>query len=86
MGIGYSDKDGEPKLYDMNGHVLKNTDCEKDLGVFFDKSFKFDKHINTVINKANMILGIVKKTFECFDKVISPTQLHFQYCQKNHSK
>ena len=54
----------------MNGQILKSTHCEKDLGVKFDDSLKFDTHINEIINKANRILGIVRKTFECLDKQI----------------
>ena len=54
----------------MNGHHLKTTQCEKDLGVQFDESLKFDTHINSIINKANRVLGIVRKTFECLDKEI----------------
>ena len=40
---------------------------EKDLGVIFDPSLKFSKHINTVANKANRILGVIKRTFSYMD-------------------
>ena len=70
MGIGYKENDSRYTLYNMNGHTLKTTKCEKDLGVQFDDSLKFDTHINSIINKANRILGIVSKTFECLDKQI----------------
>ena len=43
-------------------------ECEKDLGVHFDKSLRFDHHINTIINKANRTLGIVRKTFDYMNK------------------
>ena len=36
---------------------------EKDLGIIFDKSFSFDVHIQSCINKANKIIGIIKRTF-----------------------
>ena len=69
MGVGYSEENQfQNTFYNMNGHVLKKTNCEKDLGVFFDDSLKFDKHINQTINKANCILGITKKTFDYMDK------------------
>ena len=36
---------------------------EKDLGVTFDKLLKFDVHIQNSINKANRVLGIIKRSF-----------------------
>ena len=68
MGVGY--KNDNPLCYNMNGQELSNSLCEKDLGVLFDKSLKFDQHINSIINKANRNLGIVRKTFEYMDKSI----------------
>ena len=67
MGIGYSEET-ENTFYNMNGQLLSMTNCEKDLGVFFDRQLKFEHHINNLVNKANRILGIVKKTFDCMDK------------------
>ena len=69
MGVGYTNSDGDI-FYNMVGHVSSMTECEKDLEVFFDKSLKFEKHINQIINKATRILGIVKKTFDYKDKHI----------------
>ena len=40
---------------------------EKDLGVIFDLSLKFSKHINTVANKANRILGVIKRPLAYMD-------------------
>ena len=68
MGVGYSQE--EKISYTMNGQVLSETSCEKDLGVLFDKSLKFDQHINSIINKANRNLGIIRKTFDFMDKSI----------------
>ena len=68
MGVGYSQD--IQTCYNMNGQVLSNSSCEKDLGVLFDKSLKFDQHINSIINKANRNLGIIRKTFEFMDKSI----------------
>ena len=47
--------------------TLASCDDEKDLGVIFDKGLTFDKHINTAINKANKILGIIRRTFTDLD-------------------
>ena len=53
--------------YDMGDHKLAHSDCEKDLGVHIDHKLSFEKHINETINKANKILAITRKTFECID-------------------
>ena len=48
------------------------TKCEeeKDLGVTFDKLLKFDVHIQNSINKANKILGIIRRSFSYLDAEI----------------
>ena len=40
----------------------------KDLGVFIDNKLNFEKHINYCINKANRVMGIVRKTFDFLDQ------------------
>lgn len=67
MGVGYTE-DNENTYYNMNGHSLATTQCEKDLGVYFDNALKFDHHINTIINRANRMLGIVRRTFSYLNK------------------
>ena len=52
----------------MEGQVLNNTKCEKDLGVHIDDQLNFKKHISFIINKANRILAIVRRTFDYMDK------------------
>jgi hypothetical protein len=39
--------------------VLENVESEKDIGVTIDRNFRFEKHIQTQINKANQILGLI---------------------------
>ena len=53
--------------YKMGDHILKNSCCEKDIGVYLDNNIKFDEHINQAVNKANRILAITRRTFECID-------------------
>ena len=50
--------------------VQKTSVCEteKDLGVTFDKDLSFDPHIDRVVNKANQMIGIIKRTFSYLDK------------------
>ena len=52
----------------MGQHDLARTECEKDIGVHIDNQLKFDKHISNIINKANRILAITRKTFEYQNK------------------
>ena len=53
-----------------NEHMLKETIAEKDIGVTFEKNLTFDKHMQEKINKANRIMGIIRKTFEFLDEEI----------------
>ena len=53
----YYMKEGDRKI------PLEQVTEEKDLGVTFCDTLKFDKHILNYLNKANKILGIVKRTF-----------------------
>ena len=39
--------------------VLENVESEKDIGVTIDRNFRFEKYIQTQINKANQILGLI---------------------------
>ncbi len=41
---------------------------ENDLGICFDNTLEFDKHINTKINKGNSISGLIYRTFQYLDK------------------
>ena len=50
---------------------LSATYEEKDLGVVFQRDLKFRSHISQKINKANSMLGIIKKTFNFLDQDIS---------------
>ena len=55
----------ESHEYSMGDHRLSQSNCEKDIGVYIDKNLKFDIHINNAVNKANRILAITRRTFEC---------------------
>ena len=43
---------------------------EKDLGVIFDPLLSFNGHVQAVINKANQMLGIIKRTFSYLDHTV----------------
>ena len=67
MGIGYMKDKEIYTTYEMDGHILKRSTCEKDLGVYIDDELKFDTHISNIVNKANRNLAIVRKTFDYMD-------------------
>ena len=54
----------------MNSSLLDKCSSEKDLGITFDESMKFDIHINTIIKKAHQMLGLIKRTFSYLRKDI----------------
>ena len=54
--------------YSINGNDLENLDSYKDLGVIFDSKLKFGLHINEKVNKANAMLGIIKRNFTDLSK------------------
>ena len=49
--------------YEMDGHILKRSKYEKDIGVNVDNDLNFNVHINSMVNKANRVMGIARKTF-----------------------
>jgi len=83
MHVGRTNKS---ELYDMGGILIKECDEEKDLGVTIDKSFKVGKQCATAAKKANVILGMIKRTFTCRNKKImlklykSLVRPHLDYC------
>ena len=44
--------------------ILVDSVCEKDLGIYIDDKLSFDCHISEVVNKANKILGLIKRNFK----------------------
>ena len=51
-------------------HKIAECSEEKDLGVIFDDTLKFDLHINAAIKKANSMLGLIRRNFKYIDKDI----------------
>ena len=49
--------------YTLNGKEIEKSTEEKDLGVLFDSSLEFERHITSVTKKANSRLGIVRRGF-----------------------
>lgn len=47
---------------------LKEVNSEKDLGVVIDNGLSFDEHLAEKVNKANKIVGIIRRTFLTLDE------------------
>ena len=50
-----------------NVNIMKCEE-EKDMGVVFDCMLSFDSHIQTVINKANRNIGIIRRICSCLTR------------------
>ena len=51
-----------------NSYELKKVTSEKDLGITFQQNMRYEEHISNTVNKANRLLGLVKRTFSHMDK------------------
>ena len=47
--------------YSLNGEPLQRVELIKDLGIYFDEKLSFKNHYSYIINKANSMLGFVKR-------------------------
>jgi len=65
MRIAISDR--SPLIYMLDGEQLNVVSHQKDLGIVVDHQLKFHQHTTSVASKANRVLGIISKSFECFD-------------------
>ena len=71
MHIGNKDDQSRENYFMFDGQTkitIEECDQEKDLGVIFDETLIFDKHINSAINKANKMLGLIKRTFNYLNR------------------
>ena len=48
--------------YKMSNKDLENTSYIKDLGIIVDENFHFSHHIIDEVNKANQVMGIIRRT------------------------
>ena len=56
--------------YSMDGVTLETVHEEKDVGVFMEYDLSFKTHINTKINKANSVMGVIRRSFSHLDSSI----------------
>ena len=57
-------------LYDSTGKEvdLEKSEGEKDIGVFVDDQLTFSRHIQQQANKANSIMGLIRRTYSYLDE------------------
>ena len=73
------------KVYDKE---IEHVDIEKDLGVFMDSELSFHDHVTKKENKANSLVGIIRRCFsfidiDTFKKLyISFVRPHLEYGQE----
>ena len=51
----------------MNNRILGNKSELKDLGILIDEHLKFSNHIAEKVDKANQIMGLIRRTFVHLD-------------------
>ena len=70
LHVGKNNKNSDYTLSTENGENIQITVTqeERDLGVVFDQALSFDTHIHNSVNKANKMLGLIKRTFCYLDK------------------
>ena len=66
---------GEPdrRVYTLENNtgsplILLNSEEERDLGVIIDSKLKFEDHITKKVNKANAIMGAIRRSYKYLDE------------------
>ena len=56
--------DFEYKIKDKDGNLqaLHKDTKEKYLGIWFQNNLKCDEHISNIVNRANRLVGLIKRT------------------------
>ena len=73
--------------YTIGPSELEHVFSEKDLGVTFDTDLTFEEHITSKINKANAIMGLIRRSFSFLDKTffkklyVTFVRPHLEYAQ-----
>ena len=68
---GYIRHETVYQMRDQNNVVfdIPSSEEEKDLGITFEKSLKFNKlHVLNVVNRCKKLIGLIKHTFRYMDK------------------
>ena len=61
--LGHAPRSTKPPSKLHHGATTLATTSEKDLGVCVDTELTFEKHIDTVVNQANRMLGLILRSY-----------------------
>ena len=68
MHIGHSNPQHEYVMYSGGPPIMLDTTTnEKDLGVHVDANLTFEHHVEDVVNKANRMLGMIRRAYTFLD-------------------
>ena len=88
MRIGRSSIRNDGYTMGKDQKTINKAETVKDIGVTFDSSLNFEAHMPEKINKANSMMGIIRRTFEylddkCFSTVFkSLVRPHIEYANQ----
>ena len=70
LSIGKDKRPAYPCHLETDGkhHPLKHVEQLKDLGIIMSTNLDFDKHISEKVNKANSMMGLIRRTFIFIDE------------------
>ena len=87
LTVGKFDNIRHAHPYQLNGNQLEHVFVEKDLGILIDSELSFEEHISKQVNKANAMLGLIKRSFEDLSPTVFRTlyiifvRPHLEYAQ-----
>ena len=54
--------------YKINGNEIMDVNFARDLGVIFDTKLSFKQHVQKIVGRAYMNMGLIKRNFDLIDK------------------
>ena len=75
LHVGKNNPNDSYYMTNKEGENIKVTESasEKDIGVTFDCDMKFATHINNITNKANRMIGLIKRCISHMDEKMFTT-------------
>ena len=89
LHLGYNNRAHTYTMFDpiqSKRIEIKSTTCERDLGVYIDNELKFTHHTVTQVNKANRLVGLIRRSFTHLDVdsfknlFVALVRPHLEYC------
>ena len=53
------------RVYRLGSDCITSSSVEKDLGILVDNKLKFHEQCSAVVAKANRLLGVIRRSFDC---------------------